>query len=545
MVLSKANMGFAALHGSIGLLAKGVDKLTQSIESAFTKSIGFGDRAQKASLELGMTYREAQTKFAGSVEGLRGDLTTRYVGAFMALEAGLQGNTHGVTKLINQQMLTGTNYAKTAKTFARLEAIAGLDREATDHLTQKILVLNKTYSVSTEVLVDALDGLADVMPVAGMLGIGKQLTGAVAELAGIIGRDMLPELNKVVAEIMDVSIDKFGQRVMLGVDQTKQQLMASKSQTEDMRIMVNAIHTAADSVEMFAGGMSTLPEVLGYTQNFMGTNIMNFKLLSEELKKSNKKQAMGMTRFFETIETLKSEIFTPLFKVISEMFTPEVIQITQAFSAMGNALSKLLGEWLEKRMPKIMENLHKTIEGWIKASGPLIDMVVRKFKDIVTTMEPFIELFVKASGVLEKGLGLLNITDMIKRWDIGFDFNTLKRLISGDRGGSMGADLVDLGEGIRALAETEAERAAREPDNRTLGERISGDALKAFVTASEALNLDVERSRDTMAGAMFARATSDEFRELVGLTEEHIRATLRMVDEARSHTAGAIGSEAP
>jgi len=537
-----AAMGFAALHGSLALLAKGVDKLTQSIETAFTKSIGFGDRAQKASLELGMTYKEAQTKFAGSIEGLRGDLTTRYVGAFMALEAGLQGNTQGVAKLINQQMLTGTNYAKTAKTFARLESIAGLDRDATDQLTRKILILNKTYSVSTEVLVDALDGLSDVMPVAGMLGIGKQLTGAVTELAGIVGRDMLPELNKVVAEIMDVSIDKFGQRVMLGVDQTKQQLIASKSQTEDMRIMVDAIHTAAESVEMFAAGSKEMPLLLGITQSYLGTNIMNFKLLSDELKKSNKKQAMGMTRFFETIETLKSEILTPLFKVISEMFTPEVIRITKSFTAMGSALAETVGGWLKKEFPKIMKDLDKTVLGWLSGLIPIINFWEKQLKELTASLAPLLKILTISGNVMG---GLFKVWDVIGPAGpvdaLGLGASPLG-LLDREYAGFKLLTAEEADE-IRARNERARERAE---DDRSLGERIMRPLIDSYTTHSEALRDDVEARRDTMAETVFSRITNDDFRELLGLTAEQVEISRRIVERTSLVTSpGAIGSEAP
>jgi hypothetical protein len=253
---------------------------------------------------------------------------------------------------------------------------------------------------------------------------------------------------------------------------------------------------------------------------------------------------MGMTRFFETIETLKSEIFTPLFKVISEMFTPEVIQITQAFSAMGKALSKLLGEWLEKRMPTILKNLHKTVENLIKDAGPLIDLVVLKLKNFANSLEPFINLFILA-------------TEKIRPWIEGW---LMKEKLKSYMPPSNSREAFQWGINVAEWAqrtttpetpETDADRIARErreADPRTIGERISESVLKGYreATASEALRDDVEARRDTMAETVFSRITNDDFRELLGLTAEQVEISRRIVERTSLVTSpGAIGSEAP
>ena len=69
----------------------------------------------------------------------------------LGLEAGLQGNTAGLARLINQQRLTGTASAKTAAAFATLEMTMGLSRDATNKLASDMVEMGNEFSISTDV----------------------------------------------------------------------------------------------------------------------------------------------------------------------------------------------------------------------------------------------------------------------------------------------------------------------------------------------------------------------------------------------------------
>ena len=112
-----------------------MDALTTQLRAA----MDFADKAQRASLALGQTYDDTRTQLGGTMEGLRGDINQRFGAAMAGLEAGMQGNTAGVARLINQQQLTGTAYQQTAKAFAGLESSLQLSRDQTNNLSNSLI----------------------------------------------------------------------------------------------------------------------------------------------------------------------------------------------------------------------------------------------------------------------------------------------------------------------------------------------------------------------------------------------------------------------
>ena len=106
---------------AIGALTTAMGALTNQLKS----SMDFAMKAEKASLALGMTFEQTNSEFSSQMGQLRGSLTERFAASIAGMEAGLQGNTAGVGRLINQQRLTGTQSAKTAAVFAKMEMTLG------------------------------------------------------------------------------------------------------------------------------------------------------------------------------------------------------------------------------------------------------------------------------------------------------------------------------------------------------------------------------------------------------------------------------------
>mgnify|MGYP003147633225 CR=1 FL=1 len=175
MVLSTTATAIAAV---LTPLAMALDKLT----NVLNESMQFGDKTQKASLALGLDLTKVRARLGPSIDGLRGAIQHQFATGIMGLEAGLKGNTLGVNKLVNQQMLTGTAFEKTHKVFARLQAVGGLNIRALNALGDQTRILGATYGVKTDVLVNALNSLSQLMPTLGMLGMTEGMAGAMVSL---------------------------------------------------------------------------------------------------------------------------------------------------------------------------------------------------------------------------------------------------------------------------------------------------------------------------------------------------------------------------
>ena len=127
------------------------------------------------------------------------------------MEAGLQGNTAGVAKLINQQMLTGTAYRQTAKAFANLEVGMNLSRDETNVLAASLIDTGNKYEISTDKLVGVINSLKETFPAQKLAGMGKDMMAAVVRLQGELGPALQGPLTKVMNMIFDTSEERLTQ----------------------------------------------------------------------------------------------------------------------------------------------------------------------------------------------------------------------------------------------------------------------------------------------------------------------------------------------
>ena len=163
---------------AMAALTKAVDGAVGAIKGGFD----LANKTQQASLALGMNLTTAKDRLGPSLDGLRGSIDQKMAAGFAGLEAGLQGNTKGVGKLINQQMLTGTNYTKTAKAFASLNAIAGVQTDAMNNMAEETIKAANEYGVSTDILVDTMMSFEKQFTAMNMTGMGESFTAAVGNL---------------------------------------------------------------------------------------------------------------------------------------------------------------------------------------------------------------------------------------------------------------------------------------------------------------------------------------------------------------------------
>jgi len=331
-------------------MVPGLHKLSRAMDElrdSFARAMDFGDAAQKASLALGATYEETNSDFAASIQGLRGSIDTQFRGAFMALEAGLQGNTAGVAKLINQQMLTGTAFANTASVMANLVDVGGLSLESMNLLSADIIKWGNQFGVSTDILVGALKNLSDAMPVARLSGMSENLTKAVARFQAEIGAPLAGSLQKAMSLVMDPSLDSFARLHMLGMGQAREQLTGQKSVTELLRALKNNFSKAADVFTGLAGGREALLHHVGIAARTLGKEAMHMRIIMDQLNDHARDQNETAVDYANTLSTLKSEVLAPLHKALATKFFPPLRDFADVLSAIGHTFAQMAGDWID------------------------------------------------------------------------------------------------------------------------------------------------------------------------------------------------------
>ena len=380
---------------------KALTSVMDKVSNVFMESLAFGEDTQKASLALGTTYEDVTKRFEGTVQGLRGSIQTQFVGAFAAMEAGLQGNTAGVAKLINQQILTGTQNKQTAKVFASLHALGGLSMDATNRLSASLIETGNKYEISTDVLVTALNNLQKAFPAAQLAGMGDQMAGAVTQLQAELGPAMAGPLNEVMGLVMDTSMEGYEKLTVLGIGRVREQLMAAQDTATAVNIIKKAMITAGDRFSDVVGDVKTGFFKLGVATDIFGKEAQSMRIIQQRFADHARESNEKSVDFAMTLATLKSEVLSPIIKVLTDKFYPAILDSANVLTAAVKKISEAFADWIDELdfseqgvrdftlgIVKVMIN---TLDGWertIKAAGELF----------VTTLIPAI---VRLAGIID------------------------------------------------------------------------------------------------------------------------------------------------
>jgi len=378
----------------LGGLTKAMEGLTSQIKGA----IEFATKAEKASLALGMTFEQTNNQLGGTMEGLRGDMNQRFAGAIAGMEAGLQGNTAGVARLVNQQRLTGTQSAKTAKVFAQMEMTLGTSRDATNNLAAGLPELGATWQVSTDLLVGAIDTLAKSFPAQKLAGMGAEVTQAFTTLTAELGPSMKGPMDSVMNMIMDTSMDGYEKLTKLGIGNVREQLSAAKSSAEAQSIIKDAIEKASGTFKDVVGDASEGFFQVGVASEIFGDSAIQLTAVQDAFGQRVKQEGADAEAFGQQLSVIKDEIMIPLQEMLKEFFP------------IIKGIGIVIGTTLRKGVMLVVDSLVKV---FLKLGGfsGMIDKIKKKFGDLrdkfKLAVDITIPLLIGAFVALTVALGIL------------------------------------------------------------------------------------------------------------------------------------------
>jgi hypothetical protein len=314
-----------------------LNSLRKSIEAA-------GDKLQKASLALGKDFSQVNAEITPAMEGLRGSLDQRVGAAIAGLQAGLQGNTAGVAKLINQQQITGTAFGRTATVMAKVSQALNVNNEDINNLSDRLIETGKLYTVSTDKLVAAVDALSDTFPTQQLAGMGIQVTEAMANLTAQMPA-MAGQVTSVMKAILDPSLKTEANLARLGIAGVRERLTAAKTASEAERILVGAIRTAGQNITSFVDKDLFLS--VGIATNVFGETTASLAAMNEQLGKRTKNEA-ERPDFGDTIETIRASILVPLQKVLRDEFYPAIKRVSSVLGGLGERFAGALSKFIAK-----------------------------------------------------------------------------------------------------------------------------------------------------------------------------------------------------
>jgi len=326
------------------VLKDAISGLTGALQSATTpiKMIAaMGDKFTQAGASLGMSFEQTFDSFDNSVQSLRGSLDQRFSANIRTLEAGLQGNTKGVARLINQQELTNTSFARTASTMANLESTLSLSRDDTNNLAEGLIDTGSMYQISTDKLVNAVDALKDTFPAQAIAGLGPGLMGAVTQLQAELGPQLSGSLNKMMKMILDTSQDGYDKLVRLGIGDVREKLMAAADdQDKSAAILRSAAVVASNNFKDLASGPF---HMIGVASQHLGQGAISFTSVADNLGKREEKAVAAVDMFAKSIAVMKKELFIPI-----ERMMLKVYPLFQESMSTLSDIAHILGEEFNK-----------------------------------------------------------------------------------------------------------------------------------------------------------------------------------------------------
>jgi len=329
---------------ALGPLVMAMDKLKDTLR----ETIDFADRAQKASLALGLTYEDTKNSLGGTMEGLHSDINQRFAAGIAGMEAGLQGNTAGVAKLINQQMLTGTAYRQTAKAFANLEVGMNLSRDETNVLAASLVDTGNKYEISTDKLVGVINSLKETFPAQKLAGMGKDMMAAVMMFQAELGPALQGPLTKVMNMIFDTSEQGMLTMAKLGAPHARERLSAADGVTAKLNTLKDVVGVGSNTVKNFTTGSDKLFRKLGVTTEVLGKSVLHLTTLTDAM--GDRLVRSGWDQFVVdfglTLNNLKKEMLVP-FQLGLTKLHPILLEVMDTISGISNIIGEKFQTWIE------------------------------------------------------------------------------------------------------------------------------------------------------------------------------------------------------
>jgi len=347
----------AATLAALEPLARAMDQLTGAIKESYN----FTQKAEKASAALGFSFGDATKKMGPSIAGLRGTIEQQWTTGLLQLDAGLKGTTAGVSKLINQQMLTGTAYKETSKAFANLQAFLGLDIDALSALATDTRELGAKYGISTDKLVKAVMTLEQQFVFLDMAGMGKSMVGAVERLKTELGAAFNEKrFNELMNIIVNTGTKGLTTLATIGIGDIRERFEgAAGSVEETFQMLRSAVISGGSNLAAMVG---TTSKQFGAFTSVLDKGAENFISASRILQEGVEINTNANTRFADLMSTLWSEVWNPLKKFVVSL-QPKMNQFAKVLSSVIQGMVGGLARLLETMEPSnaVFENFLKGI----------------------------------------------------------------------------------------------------------------------------------------------------------------------------------------
>lgn len=194
-------------------------------------ALGKADKLQTRAISMGTTITRFQRENSEALSKLYGGVSETTQALMDLRSVGLRQTGNELNKLMVFMRYSGQNTAGLVEQMSRMSVYTGNNTRSMDKLAKENSDISKTYKVTNESLINALNSLDSTIKIqAGLVG-STNITGVIQNLQGIFGERATPEIKMAIQKLFDPREMAF--RTMTGTAGIQSQIagMGSKEAT--------------------------------------------------------------------------------------------------------------------------------------------------------------------------------------------------------------------------------------------------------------------------------------------------------------------------
>ena len=344
------------MHNSLGNLGtelqetfKTVVNPTNLLAEAIKSGISQSDQYQQGALKMGMDVNDLVGKFPGEMSTVTGGFVAAMDGTFKQTEMGMNDLGEHTSMAATRTAALGGNINGLISIQRKMETALGMDREAVDRSSKRMISLSQQYGISSDRLVGALENLSESVNTMAAMGIGEGVQDSVMELTGKFGAGNEKLIAEFTNSLMKTGSGAVQGAVLGGIQDLQTSMMQGTHTTEQMEkgILTQGNKYLTIVRRMQADGVQ-MNVALGQMEKLYGPGAQAAMKLAQSYEKLTPDQIAKQEKSAEieqdwgnSLTTMKEEILTPI-KV-----------------AIANNLPTII-KWGKKLMP-IMQGMLKGI----------------------------------------------------------------------------------------------------------------------------------------------------------------------------------------
>ena len=330
----------------MGALKQAINPMAM-LGQAITQGISQADKYQQGALRMGMDVNDIVGKFPGEMSNVTGGFVAAMDATFKQTEMGMNKLGKHTSLAAVRTSALGGNIDGLIKSQRRMETSLGMDQEAVDRSSKRMIQLSQQYGISSDRLVAAMENLAKSENTMAALGIGEDTNKSVMELTAKFGAGNEKLIGEFTNSMLATGSKAVQHSVLGGVQDLQTAMMQGTATTEQMEKGIlkqgnkylNIVRNMQANGTQMNVALHTLESMFGPGAQAAMKLAQSYENMTPEQIALEEKSAQIQQDWGNTLSIVKNEILTPI-KVAIAKKLPEIIEIFKKYSPIFKGILK-------------------------------------------------------------------------------------------------------------------------------------------------------------------------------------------------------------